>query len=111
MENTSPINPTVTNTPSTPSMGTPPSTTLPNAQTPAAPAPAAQAPVQPVAPAADGAVTDDPLLTDKVMPEDLDARWRNWKCLQCNYVYEGQKPLNSCPRCGNADPDRFTDTN
>jgi rubredoxin len=42
-------------------------------------------------------------------PEDLDSRWLRWKCLKCGFVYEGQKPLNVCPRCGNDDPDLFED--
>lgn len=53
--------------------------------------------------------TGDPLLTEKHLPEDLDTLWNNWKCLQCGYVYEGQKPLSVCPRCGNSDPDKFDD--
>lgn len=51
----------------------------------------------------------DPLLTDKVLPDDLEARWSNWKCLQCGLVYEGQKAVSKCPRCGNEDPDKFSD--
>ena len=42
-------------------------------------------------------------------PEDLEDRWLRWKCLNCNFVYEGTKPLHSCPKCGNADPDKFDD--
>lgn len=49
----------------------------------------------------------DPLLTQKVHPDDLDARWTSWKCMVCNFVYEGQRPKNVCPRCGNSDPDKF----
>lgn len=49
----------------------------------------------------------DPLLTDKMQPEDLDDRWTSWKCLQCGYVYEGQQSVSKCPRCGNEDPDKF----
>ena len=44
---------------------------------------------------------------DAVHPEDLNERWTRWKCLQCNYLYEGIKPLMKCPRCGNEDPDKF----
>jgi rubrerythrin len=44
-------------------------------------------------------------------PEDLDDRWLRWKCLMCCFVYEGQKPLNVCPKCGNNDPDLFDDAN
>jgi rubrerythrin len=49
----------------------------------------------------------DPLLTDKVYDDDLDARWTSWKCLVCNFVYEGQVPKNQCPMCNNSDPDKF----
>ncbi len=42
-------------------------------------------------------------------PEDLGDRWLRWKCLKCGFVYEGQKPVNVCPRCGNNDPDLFGD--
>jgi rubrerythrin len=42
-------------------------------------------------------------------PEDLDDRWLRWKCLKCGFVYEGQKPINVCPKCGNDDPDLFDD--
>ncbi len=42
-------------------------------------------------------------------PEDLEDRWLRWKCLNCNFVYEGTKPLRICPKCGNADPDKFED--
>lgn len=42
-------------------------------------------------------------------PDDLDQRWLRWKCLKCGFVYEGQKPKNVCPKCGNDDPDLFDD--
>ncbi len=42
-------------------------------------------------------------------PEDLDSRWLRWKCLNCGFVYEGKEPLSVCPKCGNADPDKFDD--
>ena len=42
-------------------------------------------------------------------PEDLDDRWLRWKCLKCGFVYEGQRPLDVCPKCGNDDPDLFDD--
>jgi len=42
-------------------------------------------------------------------PEDLEDRWLRWKCLVCGFVYEGREPLNVCPKCGNADLDKFTD--
>ncbi|MBI2356449.1 rubredoxin [Candidatus Dojkabacteria bacterium] len=35
--------------------------------------------------------------------------WTRWKCMVCNYTYEGAKPLKKCPRCGNEDPDKFGD--
>ncbi|GAB4164242.1 MAG: hypothetical protein Fur003_6470 [Candidatus Dojkabacteria bacterium] len=44
---------------------------------------------------------------DQQHPEDLDARWTSWRCMVCDYVYEGQKPLMKCPRCGNENPDKF----
>jgi rubrerythrin len=52
---------------------------------------------------------DDNFLTEKLYPEDLDSQWNVWKCMTCGYVYEGVKPLNKCPRCGNTDPDKFDD--
>lgn len=52
---------------------------------------------------------DDPLLSHTQQPEDLDVRWTRWKCLNCNYIYEGVKPLTVCPRCGNSDPEKFGD--
>lgn len=51
----------------------------------------------------------DPLLTDRVEPEDLDSRWTRWKCLVCGFVYEGRQALHKCPKCGNEDPDKFGD--
>jgi len=51
----------------------------------------------------------DPLLTVKKVPEDLDLQWARWRCLECNYVYEGEKKVSACPRCGNTDPDKFED--
>lgn len=44
-----------------------------------------------------------------VNQEDLDNRWLRWKCLKCSYLYEGSKELRKCPRCGNEDPDYFSD--
>ncbi len=41
--------------------------------------------------------------------EDLDDRWLRWKCLVCGYVYEGASQLKVCPKCGNADLDKFDD--
>jgi hypothetical protein len=51
----------------------------------------------------------DPDLSGVVHPEDLDIKWSRWKCLVCGYVYEGNKPIAKCPRCGNEDPDKFED--
>lgn len=93
MENTSSSNPLSVSQPLAPSA--PSQVAMPQ-----------QAPVQ-SAQAPDN--TADPLLTDKILPEDLDARWSNWKCLQCGFVYEGQKAVSKCPRCGNDDPDKFSD--
>ena len=42
-------------------------------------------------------------------PEDLDSRWRRWKCLKCGYLYEGIQELKKCPKCGNDNPDLFQD--
>ncbi len=42
-------------------------------------------------------------------PDDLDTRWTRWRCLVCNYTYEGRNPLKKCPRCGNENPDKFND--
>ena len=42
-------------------------------------------------------------------PDDLESRWLRWKCLNCGFLYEGTKPLNVCPKCGNSDPDKFDD--
>lgn len=41
--------------------------------------------------------------------EDLDVRWTRWRCLVCNYTYEGVNPLKKCPRCNNENPDKFAD--
>lgn len=41
------------------------------------------------------------------IPEDLDLRWHSWKCLVCDYFYEGHIAKSVCPRCGNSDPDKF----
>ena len=46
---------------------------------------------------------------NELHPDDLDVQWTRWKCLVCNYIYEGSKPLKKCPRCGNEDPDKFED--
>ncbi len=44
-------------------------------------------------------------------PEDLDLKWDRWRCLVCNYLYEGVKKMVSrkCPRCGNEDPTKFVE--
>ena len=54
---------------------------------------------------------DTPVVTENTSlnPEDLDERWLRWKCLKCGFVYEGVKPINVCPKCGNEDPDLFDD--
>ncbi|KUK76352.1 MAG: hypothetical protein XD93_0972 [candidate division WS6 bacterium 34_10] len=54
---------------------------------------------------------DTPVVNEKntLNPEDLDERWLRWKCLKCGFVYEGVKPVNICPKCGNEDPDLFDD--
>lgn len=44
---------------------------------------------------------------DETQPEDLEERWMRVKCLGCDYLYEGSKPIHVCPRCGNDDPDKF----
>lgn len=46
-------------------------------------------------------------LTDKSVPEDTSATWRRTKCLVCGFVYEGNKTLEKCPKCGNVDKDKF----
>lgn len=101
------------NIPNQPAQQTPPSTqtSQPQPQT-VAPQQNIQNPdtvAQPIATqgVTQGSNANDPLLTDKTYPDDLDSRWTSWKCLVCNYVYEGQKPINQCPRCGNSDPDKF----
>lgn len=53
------------------------------------------------------AVIEGVAQVDDEYPEDLDERWNRWKCLNCGYLYEGSKPLNKCPKCGNEDPDKF----
>jgi rubrerythrin len=44
-----------------------------------------------------------------VLKEDLEMTWVRWKCLVCNYVYEGGQIVLKCPKCGNEDPDKFCD--
>ncbi|HEQ65282.1 MAG TPA: hypothetical protein ENN64_00435 [bacterium] len=51
----------------------------------------------------------DPLITDKILPEDLDSKWLRWRCTNCGFLYEGVRPLRKCPKCGNTDPDKFED--
>ncbi len=48
-------------------------------------------------------------IENKENPEDLDITWLRWKCLKCGYVYEGVQELKKCPKCGNENPDLFTD--
>lgn len=45
---------------------------------------------------------------EKFLPE-IAQEWTRWKCLVCGFVYEGQEHLTVCPRCKNADPDKFGD--
>ena len=35
--------------------------------------------------------------------------WRRWQCLVCQLVVETNKVVLQCPRCGNTDPDKFSD--
>lgn len=35
--------------------------------------------------------------------------WRRWRCLVCQLVLETNKVIVQCPRCHNADPDKFKD--
>lgn len=44
-----------------------------------------------------------------VKKEDLDVTWIRWKCLGCNYLYEGVQVIRKCPKCGNEDPSKFAD--
>ncbi len=41
--------------------------------------------------------------------EDLDLTFTRWKCIKCGYVYEGVTQIKKCPKCGNENPDMFTD--
>ena len=54
-----------------------------------------------------------PIEYDKLNPnpenEDLDSMWLRWKCMVCGYLYEGATPLKVCPKCGNNNPDKFSD--
>lgn len=54
-----------------------------------------------------------PVEYDKSNPnqerEDLDSMWLRWKCMVCGYLYEGVTPLRVCPKCGNNNPDKFSD--
>jgi rubrerythrin len=54
-----------------------------------------------------------PIEYDKLNPnperEDLDSMWLRWKCMMCGYLYEGAVPLKVCPKCGNNNPDKFSD--
>ncbi len=53
-------------------------------------------------------VPNDEYLVKEPPPHGLDSSWRRWKCLNCGYVYEGIfKGAMVCPKCGNADPDKF----
>ena len=48
-------------------------------------------------------------VVDEFVSQDLEVSWVRWKCLNCDYVYEGAEKLQICPRCGNSDPDKFED--
>ncbi len=43
-----------------------------------------------------------------LMPE-YTHEWRRWRCLNCQLVLETNKVVVKCPRCSNADPNRFRD--
>lgn len=43
-----------------------------------------------------------------LMPNYHD-EWRRWRCLVCQLVLETNKVVVECPRCNNADPDKFKD--
>ncbi len=43
-----------------------------------------------------------------LMP-DYHEEWRRWQCLVCQLVLETNKVIVRCPRCDNADPDKFRD--
>lgn len=43
-----------------------------------------------------------------LMP-DYQQEWRRWQCLVCQLVVETNKVIVQCPRCHNADPDKFKD--
>ncbi len=68
-------------------------------QQPVNPTPAPVTPQQPT-----GA---DAYLTTKAIPDDISETWRRTKCLVCGFVYEGNKTLEKCPKCGNTDKDKF----
>jgi len=48
--------------------------------------------------------------TDPTVPEDLSETWRRYKCLVCGYVYEGRTAPKKCPKCGNTDKDKFSES-
>jgi len=71
-------------------------------------------PNQPISPTQTSQISQNQLKGSQyekttLSPEDLGDRWLRWKCLKCGFVYEGQQPLNICPKCGNDDPDLFDD--
>ena len=56
-------------------------------------------------------VPHDEFVVKEPPPHGLDSSWRRWKCLNCCYVYEGIfKGVMVCPKCGNADPDKFDES-
>ena len=63
--------------------------------------------IPPVSPTPVQAATNVPDTANQNI--ELDAKWIRWKCLVCNYSYEGAQPLKQCPRCNNSDPDKFED--
>ncbi|KKP65683.1 MAG: hypothetical protein UR61_C0014G0004 [candidate division WS6 bacterium GW2011_GWE1_34_7] len=54
-------------------------------------------------------VQDAEIIEQATNPEGLDSMWLRWKCLNCGYLYEGVKEVKKCPRCGNENPDLFSD--
>lgn len=55
------------------------------------------------------AVSNGSVDTEDPASAGLDTAWTRWKCMVCNFLYEGRTPLKECPRCHNSDPDKFLD--
>ncbi len=55
----------------------------------------------------DSANLSSSLLTEKTFDETIEDQMNEWKCLVCNFVYEGVVVKSECPKCGNNDPDKF----